>query len=231
MIYLLNNINFGHQKLSKYQIEYFNDYLLPRLDNIEKIIITGNLFYNTKYISFDLLSKIKNILNQIKVPIEILENDYCINIFDNLNKINKIDYDVNISLFQLSKEDKNEPGFYIIKDNNIKIIKNKITPRFIQYEINSIEDINIDINKDFIDIIINSELIQNQQNKNKVDIFLNNNKFNNVFYTEKIDKNEIVKLDSKNINIRNILIDNIENDLKEELNEVFNIHDEKLKKL
>lgn len=59
--------------------------------------------------------------------------------------------------------------------------------------------------------------------KNKIDIFLNNNSFNNVFYTE---KNETEKVKIKNNDIRNILIDNIDDNLKEELNEIFHIYDD-----
>jgi len=70
-------------------------------------------------------------------------------------------------------------------------------------------------------------LLDKAEYKNKIDIFLNNNQFNNVFYTENNKVDNKVKLDSKNINIRNILVNNIEEELKDELGEIFVIYDEK----
>lgn len=229
MIYYLNNIKFGHPKLYKYQFEYFEKIFIPRLHldfkKINKIIITGDIFYNTKHTTFSLISKVKKILEEISIPIEIIDNEYCSEIF-NLKKIKEIEVDTSVSLFQFNKNDKSEIGFFI----DDKFIRNDSTPKFIEYSINNINDIEkIEIKNDFIDIIINSDLLDNQQNKNKIDIFLNNNNFNNVFYTENIKQDDKVKMDSKNIKIREILMNNIEEDLKGELTEIFTIHDEKTK--
>lgn len=232
MIYLLNNIKFGHPKLIKHQLTWFETYFIPLINKKggDKIIINGDLFYNNKHVTFELLSKVKNILNSFTIPIEIIGNDYCYDIISNLcNKIETTEYNKsNLSLFQFSKEDFTEIGFYAIKDKTV-FIPNKQTPKFIEYNIEKIEDLDIVIiSKDFIDIIVNSDLLDNQQNKNKIDLFLNNNPSINVYYSsneEKLEKK--VKLDSKNINIRNILINNIEDELKSELNEIFEIYDTK----
>jgi hypothetical protein len=232
MIYLLNNIKFGHPKLNKYQLIWFDEYFIPLITKhkSEKIIIKGDLFYNNHHTTFNLISKVKHILHSFNIPIEIINNDYCFNIFsDVFTKINTNDYDgCDKSLFQFSKEDSSDVGFYIIKDKTI-LAPNKQTPKFIEYQINMIEDLNnVVINTDFIDILVNSELLENQQNKNKIDIFLNNNPTINVYYSSGENKQEEkVKLDSKNINIRNILINNIDEDLKSELSEIFEIYDSK----
>lgn len=236
MIYLLNDIKFGNPKLSKFQIEYFDNYFIPLLLKMppSKIILCGDLFYNTKHVTFNLISKVINILKELSiVPIEIVGNDYCLNIIkDHVNQIPTIDYDTkNISLFQHTKDDTNEIGFYAIKDKQI-IVHNKITPKFLQYNINQIEDLDtVEITKDFIDLNINSEILENQQNKNKIDLFLNNNPLINVYYSEKFVVDDKVTLDSKNINIRNILVNNIDESLKVELNEIFTLYDEKKNKI
>lgn len=233
MIFILSNIFFGHPKLLKNQFDFFNDFnlnLLKSGSKDHKIIIRGDLFYNTKHTNFQLLIEVQKILKLLSQSstIYILNNDYCFNLFkDYLNKIDRLEYDIldNISLFQSSKDDTNKIGYNIIKDG-VKFIENKISPRFINYEINSLDDMDkIKITEDFIDITINSDLIEKPEFKNKIDIFLNNNSFNNIYYTEKT-KN-IEKINIKENNIRKILIDNIEEDLKTEILEVFNIYDEK----
>lgn len=162
------------------------------------------------------------------------ENEYLFPLFREYISSNYIDEDIinkikEVSLFQSSKENQDKIGYHIFKNDKISFIENKDTPRFVEYIIDNIEDLeSVNLNKDIIDLTINSELLNNQQYKNKIDIFLNNNKFNNVFYTEQIKGEEKVKLDSKNINIRNILIDNVDEDLKEELKEIFVIYDQKI---
>lgn len=235
MIYLLNNIKFGHPKLNKHQIAWFETYFISLVSKKggEKIIINGDLFYNNRHVTFELLSKVKHIFSSFTIPIEIVGNDYCYDIISNLcHKIDNNQYlDENLSLFQFSKEDSADIGFYVIKDK-VAFIPNKQTPKFIEYQIDIIEDLNnVIINNDFIDITVNSEILNNQQNKNKIDLFLNNNPSINVYYSSEKEKQEkVVKLDNKNINIRNILINNIEDELKSELNEIFIIYDEKISK-
>lgn len=234
MIYLLNNIRFGHPKLNKHQLSWFETHFIPLVNKKggEKIVINGDLFYNNRHVTFDLLSKVTHNLSSFTIPIEIIGNDYCFDIISNLcSKIESNEYNnSNLSLFQFSKEDSPETGFYIIKEKPT-FIPNKQTPKFIEYQIEAIEDLeNVIISNDFIDIIVNSDLLDNQQYKNKIDLFLNNNPSVNVYYSSNEDKIEKkVKLDSKNINIRNILINNIEDELKSELIEIFEIYDAKSK--
>lgn len=235
MICILNNVKFGSPKLIKYQFSYFNDYIIPLINSgkINELFIYGNLFYNSNSISFDLLDKVLNLIEKMSIiPIYIFNNNYCSNIIKPYVKfIDKIIID-NInesSLFHHNKNENYKIGYFLMKKDKIVFIENKITPRYIKYEINDIEDLSkIDITNDFIDLIINSSVIDNQQNKNVVDLFSNNNPKMNIYYNDNdIEKNEI-KIDHNNMNIRNILIDNIEMDLREELHEVFTIYDKKI---
>ena len=232
MIIHLNNIKFGHIKLSKYQIEYFDNFFIPFIQkkskDIEKIIITGDIFYNNKNISFEYLNKIKNIFDNISnIEMDVCNNDYCTNlIFNKFNKINNFDSYEDFSLFHTSKNEK--IGFYVTKDSKSKFIENNITPKFVTYIIDNIEDIDkINIKNDFVSLMINSNLLDENKNKNLIEIFLNNNPNIDAFYTEKIVTTNQVKIDTNNINIRNILKGNIDVNLHSMLNEIFEIHDEK----
>jgi len=240
MIYIISNISFGLPKLSKYQIEYFEDYLIPlvekKLASDDKLIIRGDIFYNTINTNFNLLLKVRNIFEKLSiVPIEIIGNNYCFDIIKNFTldkpiiQIENMEFDIIIefdiiksSLFDM--KDKNQIGFSVIKNKKIKFIENKKSPRFREVEINSMDDIeNIDINKDFIDIIIDSELIEKPEYKNKIDIFLSKNLFNNIFYKEKSNKKTNNNIIIKNSNIKNIIMDNIDDDLKEEMINIFKL--------
>jgi hypothetical protein len=238
MIYIISNIFFGNPKTSKHQIDYFDNHLLPffKKNPPEKTIIYGDLFYNTNIVSFKLLSKVKDLLIKISeiTKIEILDNDYCKPIFQNIPNINIIDSDgyeqPNITiprpnLFQMNKDDKTTPGLLIVKGDKNKLIENTITPRYIEIPINSIEELeSLEKTKDYIDLIINSELLEKTEYKNKIDIFLNKNNFNNVFYTDKKEKEIVIVKDN---HIRNILFDNIDQNLKTTLQEIFYLYDEK----
>lgn len=231
MICILNNIKFGNPKLSKYQLSYFDDFIqLINNKKITEIFIYGDLFYSSNSITFDLLSKVLDIFEHMsKIPIYIFENYYCLSAIKPYVKVNKDiinDKIKDISLFQHNKNENYKIGYLLMKDGKTAFVENKITPKFIQYEINDIEDLNnIEITKDFIDLIINSDAINNQQNKNIVDLFSNNNPNINIYYTELINNENEIKMDHNNMNIRNILIDNVELDLREELHEVFSIYD------
>ena len=244
MIYILNNIKLGHPKLGKHQIDYFKNHFIPSYNENrvfkDKIIILGDLFYNTKQVTFSLLEEILEIFWKIHGLIEIVGNDYCYNSVihgsrwegGKMKQIKEFEFsliDLPFSMFQLNKENKNPIGYYTIDDfGKLTFINNDFTPKFVEYFVNNIEDLdNVKLTKDFIDLTISSEPLDNQEFKNKIDIFLNNNTFNNVFYTEKFNQDEKINMDSGNINIRNILINNIEPDLKSELDEIFIIYDEK----
>ena len=240
MIYVLNNILFGNPKLSKYQLDYFNNYFIQTVEKYppDKILIYNNIFYNSNNITFSLLNKVKDIFTCLSniTKIEVIDNDYCSSIIKdwNIHVVDSNDYEQpNLTLpkpnlFQLSKDDQTIPGFLIAHQVKSVFVENKHTPRFVDYSIETIDDLNnFVMTKDIINLTINSELFSKAEYVNRIDIFLNNNKFNNVFYTEKTKDEEKVVLDSKNINIRNILVTNIEDDLKDELKEVFDIYDEK----
>ena len=197
-------------------------------------IINGDLFYNTKNINFNFLFKIYDILKNLSklATVEIIKNEYCYKVFEAfINQIEEIKCDLtDISLFQLSKEDNNKIGFYAGNSlDDLKFIKNKFTPRFIEYKIDTIENIDsVEITKDFISLEINSDLLNKLEYKNKINIFLSKHEFDNIFYTEiKKDQNKI-KLNDKNNNIRDILLNNIDKDIETELKEVFTIYDDKL---
>lgn len=232
MVFILSNIFFGYPKLYKYQQEFFHDFIVLVNQGKNEIYFTGDIFYNTNHMTFKTIIDFKRILRILSKEnnIFILNNDYCYELFSDVsNKIDKINFDIsNVNLFQLSKEDNNKIGYYILKNDKLVFIENKKSPRYIEHKIETIDDLNnVNITNNFIDVIINSELLENQQNKNLIDIFINNNPKLNFYFTEKIVVEEKkVKLDTNNINIRNILIDNIEDDLKEELGEIFKVYDE-----
>ena len=235
MNYILSNIFFGQPKMTKYQFEYFEEYFIPfikkKSTSEDKIVIVGDIFYNTTTINFSLLSKVKSIFEKLSIiPIEIVGNNYCFDIIEkfSLDKpITKIETnfynDIKTNLFD-SKGNENLIGFNAIRDVNIKFVENKKSPRFIEYKINSIEDLdNIVMDNNFIDLIIDGELIEKSEFKNKIDIFLSKNNFNNVFYTEKQKESTIIV---KNNNIREVIMDNIEEDLKEEMLNIFKLCDQ-----
>jgi len=237
MIFVLNNIKFGHPKLYKYQFEFFDEYLIGK--KADKIIIIGDLFYNTKHTTFPIISKVRDIIKNLNCSkIELIGNEYCHELFEEFlnSTLDYNPYDLiskvkDASLFQLSKENKCKIGFYTFEDEK-KFVENTYTPRFLEYKIKSIEELeSLEITKDFIDVEIDSELLNKAEYKNKIDIYLSNHTFNNVFYTEKKKEEEKVVLDSKNINIRNILVNNVEEELKDELKEIFTIYDENQSKL
>ena len=240
MIFIFSNIRYGHPKMFKYQHEWFSEfnkmmYGTQSTPETNDIFIRGDLFYNAVNPSLTILNDMKGILFHMNkvARVYIVKNANLFPLFLHDLSVNDLDDDIeekvkDTSLFQLSKDDANKIGYNVYKNKKVCFIPNKTSPRFIEYTINEIEDIDkVLINNDFIDLIINSDLLNKAEYKNKIDIFLNNNNFNNVFYTEKEKIEDDVVLDSKNINIRNILVNNVDEDLKEELNEIFVIYDEK----
>jgi hypothetical protein len=201
----------------------------------EKIIIYGDLFHNTTTTSFKLIGKIKETITKLSeiTKVEILDNDYCKFLFENSPNVETIDsngYDqpkLSIprpNLFQMNKGDKTTPGFLAVKGDKCKFIENFNTPRYLEIEINAIKDLeSLEKTKDFVDLIINSDLLDKPDYKNKIAIFLNKNEFDNVYYTDKKEKEIIVNYSS----IRNILLDNMDVDLRESLQDVFKVYDEK----
>lgn len=246
--YILSNMFLGRPKLSKYQIEYFEDYFLPLIEkrgarDDDKIIITGDIFFNTTTVNFSFLKQIKTIFYKLSmiIPIEIVGNDYCFDIISDggENHIKKymgsVFNDVNkISLFDF-KGNENPVGFDIIKDGEIKFIENKKSPRFIDVRINKIEDLVPGKNdKDFIDYYINNNLMENLDTKNKINIFLAKNNPSNVYFfsgdddASKKKMNAVILPTNGNINLRELIINNIDDELKEEMMNIFKISDNSL---
>lgn len=235
MDFIFNNIKFGHPKLYQHQFDFFENYIIPILlkkDKIDNIYITGDLFYNDKNATFNLINDVISIIRKLSfINIYLIKNNYFHNIIgDSVKKLDKIKYDINenISLFQLSKKDNNKVGFFIFNDK-INFIENKFSPKFIDYEINKIDDIDkIEINNNFITLNINSDLLENQQYKNIIELYLNNNPNINCFYFKRYkNENNKIKSDIKNINIRDLLLNNIDNELKDDIINVFKIYDQK----
>jgi len=234
MIYILNDIKFGHPKIIKHQIDYFNSHFLPNAfknkSTNDKLIITGDLFYNNKHVTFKLLSEVLSIFEKFNfLKIEIIGNEYCYDIIkEYVTQIEKIEYNIDkISLFQFSHNDTNIAGFYAIKKDKPIIIHNKYSPSFVEYFIKNIEDLNkVEISKDFINLKIDKNFIDYPQNKNTLDIFINNNPDVNIYYIEDDKSDDDIIINNKNINIRDIIYNNINENLKEELSEIFSIYDE-----
>jgi len=140
--------------------------------------------------------------------------------------------DININItspYQLNKDYTTSPhGFYAfsLKQNEVRFIENNYSPKFKEIYIDDISQLNeIDkISNDFVDLIINSKVVEKTENKNKVDIFISKNDFHNVYFTESTKIEKDIKIKDNN-DIRNILIDNAESDMVDHLNEIFQIYD------
>ena len=139
--------------------------------------------------------------------------------------------DININItspYQLNKDFiTTGHGFYAfnLKQNDIRFIENNYSPKFKEIYIDDLSQLQeIHKSKDFIDLVINSKVVELTENKNKVDMFLSKHDFHNVYFTESFKKEKEVIIKNNN-DIRNILIDNAEEDMVEDLNEIFKIYD------
>lgn len=141
--------------------------------------------------------------------------------------------DININItspYQLNKDFITvEHGFYAfsLKQNEVRFLSNNYSPKFKEIYIDDISQLQeIDNNKkDFIDLIINSKIVEKTENKNKVDIFIAKNDFHNVYFTEDSKKENKEIVISNNNDIRNILIENADENMVDDLKEIFQIHD------
>ena len=140
--------------------------------------------------------------------------------------------DININVtspYQLNKDFiTTGHGFYAfnLKQNDIRFIENNYSPKFKEIYIDDLSQLkDIDTkSKNFIDLVIDSKIVELTENKNKVDMFLSKNDFNNVYFTENTDKGKEIVMKNRN-DIRNILIDNAEDGIIEDLNDIFEIYD------
>lgn len=139
--------------------------------------------------------------------------------------------DININItspYQLNKDFSLSPhGFFIfdLKQNEIKFVENTYSPKFKEIyieDISELANINID-SKDIIDLVVKSKAIEKIENKNKLDIFVSKY-INNVYFTDDYsqDKEIIIK---DNNDIRDILIENANDEMIDNLKEIFTIYD------
>ena len=162
------------------------------------------------------------------IPKEIKDIKKTFNGFYDNEKGN--DTNINItSPYQLNKDYITSPhGFYAfsLKQNEVRFIENNYSPKFKEVYIDDISQLNEinTISNDFVDLIINSKVVEKTENKNKVDIFISKNDFHNVYFTESTKIEKDIKIKDNN-DIRNILIDNAESDMVDHLNEIFQIYD------
>jgi hypothetical protein len=147
--------------------------------------------------------------------------------FDN-EKGNEININVT-SPYQLNKDYSLSPhGFYefSLKHNEINFVENTFSPRFKEIYIDDISDlskINTKTN-DFLDLVVKSTVVEKTENKNKLEMFLNKHKINNVYYTEDYTTQEESVIINNN-EIRDILLDNADEETVDSLKEIFTIHD------
>jgi len=140
--------------------------------------------------------------------------------------------DININItspYQLNKDfSMTSHGFFAfsLKQNEVRFIENSYSPKFKEIYIDDLSQIyNIDTNSNnFVDLVINSKITERTEDKNKVDIFLSKNNFNNVYFTEDVKKDSDIIIRDEN-DIRSILVENAENEIVEELKDVFDIYD------
>jgi hypothetical protein len=191
------------KKIKNITIIPSGEFLMPDND-------TDYLFYNTSLKKF----------NGIKKTF----NGFYDNVDGDENNINIT------SPYQLNKDySKSKHGFYIIniKDNLVTFIENNYSPKFEDIYINDISDLEkIEINKNVINLIINSDIINTQENKNKIELFAYKHSIN-LYFTEKSLENNIII--EKN-DIRNILLKNIDQGIIDEMKKIFITYD-KLKQI
>jgi hypothetical protein len=134
------------------------------------------------------------------------------------------------SPYELNKEYSFTPhGFYEfnIKQNEIRFIENVYSPKFKEIYIDDISELN-SINTethDFIDLIIKSSAVEKVENKNKLEIFTTKYNINNIYYTDEYNNKSELNMVINNNDIRDILIDNADEEIAKNLKEIFVIHD------
>lgn len=214
--------------------------LLSRIKNV-KIVNNIEIIDNVTLLSND--NDIDKLLNNdiIIFNIDYIKNiDFYKNTFKNFNicvctsyddKDMKDDFIFNIgSPYQLNKFHKNKKGFLIIESfkKKIKFIENSYSPKFLDLQIeniNDLEDLKIS-KKDYINLNIDEKLIQNKENLNKLNIAINKYNFKNVTYLKSLDPIENINDIDNVFDIKNLIDNYIKNknfDLSDELNNVYEI--------
>jgi len=136
------------------------------------------------------------------------------------------------SPYQLNKSHENKKGFLVVDTlkKKFKLIENNFSSRFVNYTINSIEDLEtLKINKkDFVNVKINENIIEKKENLNKLNMAINKYNFNVTYINDTIKEPSNIIIDSHTFDIREI-IENFLNDknLNEELENVYKIYNDK----
>lgn len=140
--------------------------------------------------------------------------------------------DININItspYQLNKDYTLSPhGIYEfnLNQNELRFIENTYSPKFREIYIEDITEL-AKINtgsKDFIDLVVKSNVVEKTENKNKLEIFASKY-VNSVYYIgdNNIEKDEIII--NNNNDIRDILIENADDEMVDNLKEIFSIYD------
>lgn len=214
----IKNINIINEKT-----KIDNITLIPYNIQIDKeknnVIIFNHNYYNNP-------DTYKNILSDSYINICTYNNDYPI----------KDDNIINIgSPYELNKNDKNKKGFLVIDTDKKKhkFIENKHSPKFIDINIDKIEDINeLKINeKDYIHLYVKESIIDKKENLNKLNLLINKYNFKNITYlNDNNTKENNIKLDNDSFNIKNLINDYLEKNnlnFENELNNIYKIYSEK----
>lgn len=127
--------------------------------------------------------------------------------------------------YQLNKDySKSKHGFYTIniKSDIVSFIENNFSPKFEDVYINDISDLeNVNIGNNIVNLIINSDIINTQEYKNKIELFAYKHSIG-LYFTQKTLENNIII--EKN-DIRNILLKNIDQNIINEMENIFITYD------
>jgi len=223
-VFLLNNIQDEVPSLILKRIKGVN--IIDEVLKINDITIIPN-----KSNILDISSKII-IHNQNNLDNSILKKFKHI-ISTGGNKFNEKNVINILSPYELKLSQKEKRGFFILNNNHLKLIENDFSPKFILKEITDIQELdNIVIDKNFVSIEIDDQLLNNKENLNKFNIFVNNNNIKNIKYKKSdkmVDKEITTNYDFSNI--REVLQSHIKEkniNIEKELENIFNIYDKEM---
>ena len=247
----INNVMDIFEDISKilpiYIIKSSNDelatLLLKRISNVN-IIDTKETIKNTLMMSYK-----EDINDTNSEEIIVFNNDYMENpeLYKNILNNSKVcicthygdkeiqdDNIINVgSPYQLNKSD-NKKGFLVIDTlkKKFKLIENKFSPEFVNFQINEIEDLeSIKFKKkDFIDIKVNESILGKKENLNKLNMAINKYNFNNVTYIKDEEETPNIIIDSHTFDIKEIInkfLEKEKTNLSEELETVYKIYEDK----
>lgn len=196
-------------------------YILDKLSNYNLIIMRGekdsdymlkllNKYNNITIVTEYKIHKIKN-KNVLFLPFvdkkdisEILKNniDFIISSMDYLFHITNISN--NFQILQFNRQDKKEFLFKVLDTNDFSIcdIHNNYSPIYVNIDVKTIDDLNIDY-KNYYSFSIDESLIENRDIKRKIDEIKLNSK--NVRFNIIKNNKEYQKINTDNIDIKDII--------------------------